>query len=180
MKVEIRLAKNTHSEPMNDQTPILRGSIPPDDGACSGSCDSSPKSEYSKLIPITERISTAAPIRTMRYQSMMRPRPIVPTPRLSTSGKIEGAGIWMCSAGGSDCGFAGGLTGALPDMYAATPREPARPYFNIHHASRPRICGIVAKLWAGGGDGVDHSRLRPSQGSAGARSPVAMLLKMLM
>src|SRR5271154_3763324 len=177
MKVEMRLAKNTHSEPMNDQTPILRTSIPPDDGACSGSCDSWPKFGYSKPIPMTDMTTTSAPMITMRYQSMMSPRPIMPTPRLSTSGKIDGAGMWMRSTSGTS---ASGCEGACPDMYAATPREPARPYLRIHHASRPRICGIVAKLYAGGGDGVDHSRLRPSHGSAGARSPVAMLLKMLM
>ena len=95
MKVEIKLAKNTHSDPMNDHTPTLRTSIPPDDGACSGSCDSSPKSGYSNAIPMTDRITTAAPMRTMRYQSMISPRPIIPTPRLSTSGKIDGAGMWM-------------------------------------------------------------------------------------
>ena len=82
----MRLAKNTHSDPMNDQTPILRTSIPPDDGACSGSCDSWPKFAYSNPIPMTDRTTTAAPMRTMRYQSMMSPRPIMPTPRLSTSG----------------------------------------------------------------------------------------------
>ena len=86
MKVEIRLAKNTHSDPMNDHTPILRTSIPPDDGACSGSCDSSPKFAYSNPIPMTDRIKTVAPMRTMRYQSMMSPSPIMPTPRLNTSG----------------------------------------------------------------------------------------------
>src|ERR1700722_12300260 len=178
MKVEIKLAKNTHSDPMNDHIPILRTSIPPDDGACSGSCDSSPKFGYSNPIPMIDMMTTAAPMRTIRYQSMMRPRPIMPTPRLSTSGKIDGAGMWMCSTavGAIGCGCAGGC----PDMYAATPREPARPYFRIHHASRPRICGIVAKLYAGGGEGVDHSRLRPSHGSAGAGSPLMSLLKMLM
>src|SRR5271155_1696189 len=177
MKVEIRLAKNTHSEPMNDHTPILRTSIPPDDGACSGSCDSSPKFGYSKPIPIIDRTTTSAPRIAMRYQSMMSPSPIMPTPRLSTSGKIEGAGMWMCS---TDSGSLGGGDGACPDIYAATPREPARPYLMIHHASRPRTCGSVAKLYAGGGDGVDHSRLRPSHGSAGARSPLTRLLKILM
>src|ERR1700678_3997120 len=124
-----------------------------------------------------DRITTSAPMITMRYQSMMSPRPIMPTPRLSTSGKIEGAGMWMCS---TDTGSLGGGDGARPDMEGATPREPARPYLRIHHASRPRICGMVAKLYAGGGDGVDHSRLRPSHGSAGARSPLISLLKMLM
>src|ERR1700722_3436580 len=177
MKVEIRLAKNTHSDPMNDHTPIFRTSIPPEDGACSGSCDSWPKFAYSNPIPIIDMMTTVAPMRTMRYQSMIRPSPIIPTPRLITSGKIEGAGMWMCP---SAVALACGCDGACPDMSAATPREPARPYFRIHHASRPRICGIVAKLYAGGGDGVDHSRLRPSHGSAGARSPLIRLLKMLM
>src|ERR1700722_11635880 len=178
MKVEIRLAKNTHSEPMNDHIPILRTSIPLDAGGGSGSCPASPKLGYSNPIPMIDMTTTAAPMRTMRYQSMIRPRPIMPTPRLSTSGKIEGAGMWMCSTDGGSIGA--GCGGACPDMYAATPREPARPYLIIHHASRPRICGIVAKLYAGGGDGVDHSRLRPSHGSAGAGSPLMRLLKILM
>src|SRR5258707_10001238 len=110
MNVEIKLAKNTPSEPMNDHTPILRTSIPPDDGACSGSCDSSPKFAYSNPIPMIDMTTTAAPMSAMRYQSMIRPSPIMPTPRLSTSGKIDGAGMWMCStdAGGADCGCEGG------------------------------------------------------------------------
>src|SRR5260221_14595293 len=114
MNVEIKLAKNTHSEPMNDHSPILRTSIPPDDGACSGSCDSSPKFAYSNPIPMIDMITTAAPMSAMRYQSMIRPRPIMPTPRLSTSGKIDGAGMWLFS---TDAGGAGiGCDTALPDM----------------------------------------------------------------
>src|ERR1700720_4909415 len=114
MNVEIKLAKNTHSEPMNDHTPILRTSIPPDDGACSGSCDSSPKFAYSNPIPMIDMTTTAAPISTMRYQSMMSPSPIMPTPRLSTSGKIDGAGIWMCSTDTGPLG--GGSDGVRPAM----------------------------------------------------------------
>src|ERR1700693_898444 len=98
MNVEIKLAKNTHSDPMNDHIPILRTSPPPDDGACSGSCDSSPKFGYSNPIPMIDMTTTAAPMKTMRYQSIMRPRPIMPTPRLSTSGTIEGDGMWMLLA----------------------------------------------------------------------------------
>src|SRR5271169_6599182 len=113
MKVEIKLAKNTHSEPMNDQIPILRTSIPPDDGACSGSCDSWPKSAYSNPIPMIDSTTTTAPMMTIRYQSMISPKPIVPTPRLITSGKIDGAGMWMCTSADA---VAGGCGGACPDI----------------------------------------------------------------
>src|SRR5712692_7288114 len=53
------------------------------------------------------------------------------------------------------------------------------PYFLAQSSSRPRTAGISAKLCTGGGDGTDHSRVRPSHGSAGAVTPRRRLWKAL-
>ena len=39
-----------------------------------------------------------------------------------------------------------GSGGVSPAMNIATPRDPARPYFVTHNASRPRTSGTLAKL----------------------------------
>ena len=51
--------------------------------------------------------------------------------------------------------------------------------FSSHQSSRSCTFGISAKLYSGGGDGIDHSRVRPSHGSAPASSPFVQLLHML-
>ena len=45
----------------------------------------------------------------------------------------------------------------LPSSFSA--------YLRCHQSSRPCTWGTVSKLCAGTGDGIDHSRLRASQGS---------------
>src|SRR6266540_5062841 len=45
------------------------------------------------------------------------------------------------------------------------------PYFSSQSSSRSCTVGTSAKLYTGGGDGMDHSRVRPSQGSGPAGVP---------
>src|SRR5215510_5756026 len=75
-------------------------------------------------------------------------------------GQYEGGGMWMAEM--STC--AGGVTfrGGVP--------WPS-PYFCTQKSSRSWTTGSTAKLYTGGGEGMVHSRVRPSQGSAGAGAP---------
>src|SRR3989454_11324826 len=95
------------------------------------------------------------------------------SPRAAMSGKYEGEGMWIpwpcppcscasvgaCSSSGSACPF---------DPPATTgTNSPSGPsaYLVCQWASSADTKGISSKLWGGGGDGVDHSSVRASQGS---------------
>src|SRR5215510_3486441 len=75
-------------------------------------------------------------------------------------GQYDGGGMWMDEV--STC--AGGVTlrGGVP--------WPS-PYFCTQKSSRSCTTGTTAKLYTGGGDGIVHSSVRPSHGSAGAVTP---------
>src|SRR5215470_6081410 len=75
-------------------------------------------------------------------------------------GQYDGGGMWMDDV--STC--AGGVIfrGGVP--------WPS-PYFCTQKSSRSRTMGTTAKLYTGGGEGIVHSSVRPSQGSAGAGAP---------
>ena len=49
----------------------------------------------------------------------------------------------------------------------------------VPEASLPCTVGMVAKLYSGGGEGIDHSSVLPSQGSFPAGSPLRTLQKKL-
>src|SRR6266446_2087452 len=53
------------------------------------------------------------------------------------------------------------------------------PYFCTQKSSRSCTTGTTAKLYTGGGDGIVHSRVRPSHGSAGAGAPERVVLTTL-
>src|SRR5215468_8871779 len=63
---------------------------------------------------------------------------------------------------GSTRGGAAGVRGGVP--------WPS-PCFWIQKSSRACTTGTTAKLYTGGGDGMVHSSVRPSHGSAGAGAP---------
>src|SRR6266487_1525552 len=83
-------------------------------------------------------------------------------------GQYEGGGMWMDDvstwAGGE------GLRGGMP--------WPS-PYFCTQKSSRSWTMGSTAKLYTGGGEGIVHSRVRPSHGSAGAGAPERVVLTTL-
>src|SRR5215216_5535000 len=55
---------------------------------------------------------------------------------------------------------------------ADSPASSAPPvYLRCHQSSRASTTGISAKLYAGGGDGIDHSSVRASHGSLPATGP---------
>src|SRR5258705_4837998 len=80
-------------------------------------------------------------------------------------GQYEGGGMWMDEvstwAGGA------GLRGGVP--------WPS-PYFCTQKSSRSWTTGSTAKLYTGGGEGMVHSSVRPSHGSAGAGEPELVVL----
>ena len=67
------------------------------------------------------------PIMMIRHHPMIKPTPISEKPSAISSGKIDGAGMWIGSVGGAF--MLSGTGGTCPAMNIATPREPARPYF---------------------------------------------------
>src|SRR5262249_61387548 len=75
-------------------------------------------------------------------------------------GQYDGGGMWMDEV--STC--AGGVTlrGGVP--------WPS-PYFCTQKSSRSCTVGTTAKLYTGGGEGIVHSSVRPSHGSAGGGGP---------
>jgi hypothetical protein len=56
---------------------------------------------------------------------------------------------------------------------------PPRSRLSSQSGSRPWTTGSWAKFHSGGGDGMDHSRVAPFQGSAGAFLGPREVLKML-
>ena len=89
-------------------------------------------------------------------------------PKDATIGKYDGRGMCMCSPS---------LRPRWCRWPPAPPRNPAtapgalrRPRCTCGASTRPGRGpdGISAKLYSGGGEGIDHSRVRASQGSAGA------------
>src|SRR5712692_3464285 len=61
---------------------------------------------------------------------------------------------------------------------AAFPPCPS-PYFCSQKSSGPWTVGMRAKLYTGGGEGMDHSSVRPSQGSSPAACPDRIVLATL-
>src|SRR6266542_6906165 len=80
-------------------------------------------------------------------------------------GQYEGGGMWMDDV--STCAGGEGFRGGVP--------WPS-PYFCTQKSSRSCTTGTTAKLYTGGGDGMVHSSVRPSQGSAGAGAPERVVL----
>src|SRR5947208_646356 len=79
----------------------------------------------------------------------------------ASSGKYDGDGRCTCTSGGSSSTTAG----------VSRSRGTARPssssvYLRCHSSSRASTSGTSAKLYSGGGDGIVHSRVRASHGSA--------------
>src|SRR6266508_160603 len=72
-------------------------------------------------------------------------------------GQWDGGGMWM------DCGSRAGV-GTRVRRGAPWPS----PYFCTQNSSRSCTTGTTAKLYTGGGEGMVHSSVRPSHGSAGA------------
>src|SRR5688500_5920664 len=89
-------------------------------------------------------------------------------PNEATSGKYDGDGMWMpcplCAAV-SACSWAPACSAV-----AMRTRRPSSSslYLRCQKSSTECTVGISAKLYSGGGDGIDHSNDRPSHGSAGA------------
>src|ERR1700693_3094500 len=73
--------------------------------------------------------------------------------------------MWMDA--GSSAGAAAPFLGGVP--------WPS-PYFCAQKSSRSWTTGTVAKLYTGGGEGMVHSSVRPSHGSAGAAAPDRVFL----
>jgi hypothetical protein len=92
--------------------------------------------------------------------SMLIRAPVTMTSRLAVSsiGQYEGAGMW---------------TGPGPSRRESVGRFPVSspPYLRSQKSSRSCTVGIRAKFQGGGGEGMDHSSVRPSQGSGPASAP---------
>src|SRR5713101_7184538 len=83
----------------------------------------------------------------------------------SRLGHSDGGGMGMDA--GSTCGAGTFFRGGVP--------WPS-PYFCTQKSSRSCTTGTTAKLYTGGGDGMVHSSVRPSHGSAGAGAPERVVL----
>src|SRR6266540_5310047 len=83
-------------------------------------------------------------------------------------GQWDGGGMWM------DCGSRAGV-GTRVRRGVPWPS----PYFCTQNSSRSCTTGSTAKLYTGGGEGIVHSRVRPSHGSAGAGAAERVVLTTL-
>src|SRR6188768_3334785 len=63
------------------------------------------------------------------------------------------------------------LSSAPPDGSLTRRPSESSVYLRCHQSSRASTTGTSAKLYAGGGDGIDHSSERASHGSGPATSP---------
>src|SRR6478752_733815 len=70
---------------------------------------------------------------------------------------------------------AGSPSSAPPDGSFTKRPSASSVYLWCHQSSRASTTGISAKLYAGGGDGIDHSSERPSHGSFPATLPRLVL-----
>ena len=68
-----------------------------------------------------------------------------------------------------------GSTGGVGTRFRGGVPWPS-PYFCTQKSSRSCTTGTTAKLYTGGGDGMVHSSVRPSHGSAGAGAPERVVL----
>src|SRR6478609_7309413 len=80
-------------------------------------------------------------------------------PKASTSGQYDGDGRCTCLPVG---------TWAMSLPSATLTSRPSSPvsYLRYHQSSRVTMVGIGSKLYSGAGEGMLHSRLRLSHGSA--------------
>src|SRR5438132_6671148 len=97
---------------------------------------------------------------------------MIGSPRAATSGKYDGDGRWMLWGSGSGTSLASGGRSASG---TSRPRS-SSVYFWCQKSSRACTSGITAKLYSGGGDGIDHSSVRPSQGSDDAGASLALTM----
>ena len=87
-------------------------------------------------------------------------------PSARTSGQYDGDGMWM-PCGSSRLAPASGSSASAPLGGSFT--EPALVVLGVlavpEVVAARRRRGISAKLYSGGGDGIDHSSVRASHGS---------------
>src|SRR5215468_9372865 len=70
---------------------------------------------------------------------------------------------------------AGSASSAPPEGSFTNRPSASSVYLWCHQSSRASTTGISAKLYSGGGDGIDHSSERPSHGSDDAIAPRRVL-----
>src|SRR5215471_10687375 len=87
----------------------------------------------------------------------------------SRIGQYDGEGMWIAA-------MSWGV--AARGRGAGLPPWPS-PFFCSQNSSRSCTIGSIAKLYTGGGEGIDHSSVRPSQGSGPAGVPERMVLMTL-
>ena len=92
--------------------------------------------------------------------------------------QVDAVAVAVAVVGRRD--VATGAVVATPPAGQAARGGPPRPRCTCGARSRRRAwtSGISAKLYSGTGDGIDHSSVRPSHGSALATSPRAAVLMM--
>src|SRR5438477_12708009 len=91
-------------------------------------------------------------------------------PEAAISGKYDGDGMcieWTSTSSCASCAAPAGTATGTPSAFST--------YFRCHQSSTLWTVGTTAKLYSGGGEGIDHSRVRPSHGSAPASSPRVVL-----
>src|SRR5208337_3238987 len=76
-----------------------------------------------------------------------------------------------CARGISDCGRATVVAAIRASPYSYF-QSGSSGCFKSHSGRRLRTTGIVAKLYSGGGDAVDHSSVQASHGSLPAAFPL--------
>src|SRR2546427_10615756 len=89
------------------------------------------------------------------------------SPMEARSGKYDGDGRWIRAAVASSNSSYTWPDGGAGSMGTARPLS-SSVYLRCHRSSRAVTTGTLAKLNSGGGEAIDHSSVRASQGSAGA------------
>src|SRR5579859_2925637 len=88
-------------------------------------------------------------------------------PDAAMIGKYDGEGRWMCWPALVTLVSAPARIASNPGSRTSRPSS-SSVYFRCQKSSRPCTVGTSAKLYSGGGDGIDHSRVLASHGSAEA------------
>src|SRR5690606_29225294 len=122
--------------------------------------------------PIMLTMVHATPIQNsgMLYS---RPQPATKMPRAINSGMYDPPGMTISVSSPTSA-----LAAAISSFVA--PASGSRcGCLRCHSSSRLDTTGSWSKLWAGGGEGMVHSSVRASHGSAGASWGLRIVLKML-
>src|SRR5262249_43318374 len=89
----------------------------------------------------------------------------------NTSGQYDGDGMWMPCEPASFAASRSSASTAAPAGRRTSRPSSSSVYLRCQNSSRCVTTGTWRKLYSGGGDDVDHSRVRASHGSLGGTGP---------